>query len=145
MLGDRIREEIARLRNRRGWSRPELGRRLRPQTSGQQIERLEKGLRHLDTDWIERIARAFGIDPVELVAGEEQRFELTPQAADEVALELARFVLRGDEPDQATVDGLAILLQDLFATFAEDPPARRDPQVVRPVIRALARQHDRRS
>jgi hypothetical protein len=117
---------------------------MRPPTSGQQIEKLEKGQRQLDTDWIERIAAAFGIDPAELVAG-EHRFELTEQVAGEVAEVLARFVLRGDEPDQETVQGLAILIQDLSATFADAPEARHDPQLARPVVRALARQHGRRS
>lgn len=144
MLGDRIRSEIMRLRAERGWSRPDLGMRLRPPTSGQQIEKLEKGQRQLDTKWIERIAAGFGMDPAELVAG-EQRFELTEQVASEVAEVMARFVLRGDEPDQETVQGLAILIQDLSATFADAPEARSDPQLARPVVRALARQHGRRS
>jgi hypothetical protein len=121
MLGDRIRSEIMRLRAERGWSRPNLGARLRPPTSGQQIEKLEKGQRG------------------------EQRFELTEQVASEVAEVLARFVLRGDEPDQETVQGLAILIQDLSATFADAPEARHDPQLARPVVRALARRYGRRS
>lgn len=145
VLGDRIRAEIARLREERGWSRPQLGSRLSPPTSGQQIERLEKGLRGLDTDWIERLARAFGVEPEALIGGQEQRYQLTEQVADEVALELARFVLRGAEPDQATLQGLSILIQDLSATFSEDPQAANDAQVARPVVRALARQHGRRS
>jgi hypothetical protein len=144
MLADRIRANIVRLREGKSWSRPELGRRLRPATSGSQIERLEKGWRSLEVDWVEKIAAAFGMDPVELVAG-DQRFELTEQVAGEVAEVLARFVLRGDEPDQETVQGLAILIQDLSATFADEPEARHDPQVARPVVRALARQHGRRS
>lgn len=145
VLGERIRAEIARLREERGWSRPQLGARLTPPTSGQQIERLEKGQRQLDTDWIERIARAFDVEPAVLVGGAEQRYQLTEQVADEVAMELAKFVLRGGEPDQVTLEGLSILIQDLSATFAEDPQARHDAQVVRPVVRALTRRHGRRS
>jgi ribosome-binding protein aMBF1 (putative translation factor) len=107
MLGDRIRSEIMRLRAERGWSRPKLGAMLRPPTSGQQIEKLEKGQRGLEPEWIERIAAAFDIEPETLILG-GQRFELTEQVAGEVAEVMARFVLRGDEPDQETVQGLAI-------------------------------------
>jgi transcriptional regulator with XRE-family HTH domain len=145
VLADRIRANIVRLRDERGWSRPELGRRLNPPTSGSQIERLEKGWRSLEVDWVEKIARALSVEPGELIADEQQRFELTEQVAAEVALELARFVLRGDEPDQETVEGLAMLIQDLSATFADAPEARSDAQVARPVVRALARQRGRRS
>jgi transcriptional regulator with XRE-family HTH domain len=143
MLGDRIRTEIERLRVVRGWSRAELGRRIVPQTSGQQVERLEKGMRQLDTDWIEKIARAFSVDPAALVAGEDRQFELTPQVADEVAHHLARIALRGDEPDPAIVQVLSILLQELSETFVRHPQARRDPEVVRPVIGLLAKRHGR--
>jgi transcriptional regulator with XRE-family HTH domain len=145
MLGDRIRAEIVRRREAKGWSRPQLGARLTPPTSGQQIERLEKGMRQLDTEWLEKLAIALGADPAELVAGEQQRYELTQQVANEVALEMARFVLRGGEPDQETVEGLAILIQGLSATFEDDPQARLDAQVARPVVRALARQLSRPS
>jgi transcriptional regulator with XRE-family HTH domain len=144
MLADRIRANIVRLREAHNWSRPELGRRLRPPTSGSQIERLEKGWRSLEVDWVERIAAALGMDPVELVAG-DQRFELTEQVANEVAEVMARIVLRGDEPDQETVQGLAMLIQELSATFADIPEARSDAQLARPVVRALGRQHGRRS
>jgi ribosome-binding protein aMBF1 (putative translation factor) len=89
MLAERIRSNIVRLREERGWSRPCLGRRLNPPTSGQQIERLEKGTRGLEPEWIEKIARALGVDPIHLIAGEET-FEFTPQVADEIAPLLAR-------------------------------------------------------
>lgn len=145
VLGERIRAEIERLRVVRGWSRPELGRRLNPPTSGQQIERLEKGQRDLDTKWIEKIAKALGVDPAVLVAGEEQQYELTPQVATEVAEHLARLALRGEEPDPAIVQDLAIVIQELSATFAADPQSRHDPQLVRPVARALVRQRGRQS
>lgn len=144
MLAGRIAQNIERLRNARGWSRPALGQRCVPPTSGQQIERLEKNQRRLTIEWIERLAGAFKVDPAELIA-EGSQFELTEQVADEVALTVARFVLRGDEPDQETVQGLSILIQDLSATFSDTPEARLDAQVVRPVVRALARQRDRRS
>lgn len=37
-------------------------------TTPQQISKLEKGERRLTTDWMERIAPAFGVDPAELLA-----------------------------------------------------------------------------
>lgn len=144
MLADDIRANIVRLRETRGWSRPCLGKRLMPPTSGQQIERLEKGQRNLDPDWIERIAKALSVEPVALVAG-EQNFDLTPQVADGIAVHLARFVLRGDEPDQAIVQGLSILLQEMSATFSRNPQARRDPLAARTAVDILARQLSPRS
>jgi transcriptional regulator with XRE-family HTH domain len=145
VLATRISSNIARLRDERGWSRPELGRRCQPPTSGQQIERLEKGQRGLDADWIERIARALGVDPVELVVDEANQFELTPQVADEVAIHLARIVLRGGEPSPAIAQDLSLVIQELSATFARHPQARRDPLSARIATDFLTRQHGRRS
>jgi transcriptional regulator with XRE-family HTH domain len=145
MLATRISENIWRIREAKGLSRTQLAQRCDPVTSSQQIERLEKGERRLTVDWIERIATALDVDPAELIAGEERQFELSPQVADMVALEFARFVTRGDEPDRETVEGLSILVQDLSATFADVPEARRDPQVMRPVLRLLTRQRGRQS
>jgi transcriptional regulator with XRE-family HTH domain len=144
MLADRIRDNIVRLRESRGWSRPELGRRLVPPTSGSQIERLEKGWRSLEVDWVEKIARAFGIDPSELIA-EKETYDLTPPAADAIASLLARFVLRGVEPDQEIVQGLSILLQEMSETFSRNPEARRDPLAARLAVDILARQHGPRA
>lgn len=137
MLAGRISENIMRLREGRGWSRPDLGKRCRPPTSGQQIERLEKGQRQLTVAWIERIARGFGVDPADLIAGEA--FELTPQVAELVARSLGRVVLRGDEPDPAIAGDLAVLLRELFELFARHETMRRDPEAVRPVIDLLTR------
>lgn len=144
MLADKIRVNIIRLRNERGWSRPELGRRLNPPTSGSQIERLEKGWRSLEVDWVEKLARALRVEPAELMNGDEG-FDLTPQVADGVAEHLARIALRGDEPDPAIVQVLSRLLLDLSATFSAHPQARRDPQVALPVIDVLVRKHAERS
>jgi transcriptional regulator with XRE-family HTH domain len=143
VLGVRIRENIKSLRERRGLSRPQLGAMLTPRTSGQQIEKLEKGQRALTVDWIERIAVALEVDPAALVAGESGEFSLTPQVANEAARTLARVALRGAEPDAATVQVLALLLTELFEMFARHPATRNDPQAARPAIDFLARQHGR--
>jgi transcriptional regulator with XRE-family HTH domain len=143
VLSVRIQENIKRLRERRGLSRPQLGARLDPPTSGQQIEKLEKGQRALTVDWIERIAIALDVDPAALVAGESGEFTLTPQVADEVARSIARVALRGAEPDRGTVQVLALLLTELFEMFARHPATRADLQAARPAIDFLARQRDR--
>lgn len=138
MLATRICANIKLLREDRGWSRPQLGQRLNPPTSGQQIEKLEKGDRRLTVEWIERLARALGVDPAELIAGQGEQFSLTEQVADEVALVMGQIALEGAEPDPAIVQVLSLLLRDLSATFARHPQARRDPEVARPVIDLLA-------
>jgi transcriptional regulator with XRE-family HTH domain len=137
MLAGRIAQNIQAMREKRGWSRPDLGKRCQPPTSGQQIERLEKGMRTLSVDWIERVARGFGVDPADLLVGEA--FELTPQVAEMVAASLGRVVLRGDEPDPAIVGDLGVLLRELFELFARHESMRRDPEAVRPVIDVLTR------
>lgn len=57
---------IQALRESKGWSRPKLG--VRMGTSGQQIERLEKGQRNLTQDWIDRAADALGVTPAEIIS-----------------------------------------------------------------------------
>ncbi len=56
---------IEKLRLHRGWSRPELGKRMG--TSGQQVERLEKGTRRLAQAWIDKAAAAFGVSPSKII------------------------------------------------------------------------------
>ncbi len=56
---------IERFRIDRGWSRPELGKRMG--TSGQQIERLEKGQRKLSQDWIDKAAAALEVLPTDII------------------------------------------------------------------------------
>lgn len=143
MLAERVGANVARLRDAKGWSRPELGRRLIPPTSGQQIERLEKNQRELTVGWIERLARALNVDPAELLGDEQQAFTLTGQVADEMASTVARVVLAGAEPSHAIVQDVSLILQELSAMFARHPSARRDPEVARPVIDFVARQHAR--
>lgn len=143
VLAVQIRDNIKRLRLKRRLSRPQLGARLVPRTSGQQIEKLEKGQRALTVDWIERIAVALDVDPAALVAGESGEFSLTPQVADEVARTLARVALKGAEPEHATVQVLSLMLTELFEMFARHPATRDDLQAARPAVDFLARQHGR--
>jgi transcriptional regulator with XRE-family HTH domain len=57
---------IKELREARGWSRAELGRRVG--TSGVQIGRLEEGQRRLTVEWMRSIAEQFGVKPAELLS-----------------------------------------------------------------------------
>lgn len=143
MLTVRIRQNIESLRRARGLSRAQLGQRLSPQTSRQQIEKLEKGERPLTVDWIERIAVALDVDPAALVAGESGEFSLTEPVAAEAARSLVRVALPGVQPSAANVQVLALMLGELVEMFARHPATRTDLQALRPVIDFLARQHGR--
>lgn len=143
MLAGRISANIKLLREARGWSRPQLGAHMTPPTSGQQVEKLEKGDRRLTVDWIERIAAALHVDPAELITGESQQYVMTEQVADVVAYTLARVALQGGEPSQAIVRDLSSILLELSETFAAHPSVRRDPEQARPVIDLLAKQRVR--
>ena len=145
VLATRISENIRRLREERGLSRPQLGLRLNPPTSGQQIEKLEKGERRLTVEWVERLARAMDIDPAELLAGQGQSFSLTESVAREVAQALAIVARQGETPPQAIVEDLALLVQALSETFAKHPQSRYDPEVARPVVDLLAHRFARQS
>lgn len=138
MLADAIATNIRLMREAKGWSRPQLGARMHPPTSGQQVEKLEKRDRRLTVEWIERISHALGVDPADLIAGQGEQFTLTQQVADEVAEALAEIVLQGAAPDPEIVQGVSLILRELSETFSRHPVARRDPEVARPVIDLLA-------
>jgi len=57
---------IAQLREAKGWNRPDLARRMG--TSAQQVERLEKGQRRLAQKWIDLAALAFGVEPADIIS-----------------------------------------------------------------------------
>lgn len=143
MLADAIANNIKLMREAKGWSRPQLGARMSPPTSGQQVEKLEKGDRRLTVEWIERISRGLGVDPADLISGQGEGFTLTEQVADEVAGALAEIVLQGGSPDPEIVRGVSLILRELSETFARHPGARRDPEVARPVIDLLANRFSR--
>lgn len=64
---------IAELRKKKGLTFAELGEAAG--TSGQQIERLEKGQRKLTQEWMSRIASALGCKPIDLLVDEENAFQ----------------------------------------------------------------------
>lgn len=57
---------IEKLREARGWARPELAKRMG--TSPQQVERLEKGQRKLSQEWIDKAAHAFSVAPADIIS-----------------------------------------------------------------------------
>lgn len=138
------------IRERQKLSRPELAALVRPVTTGQQIERLEKGQRKLSLDWVEKIARALHVNPLQLImplqwceenlAGPRLK-ALDAQVAEQVALSIAKVVLRGKAPEAELLANLAALLQDLFATFAEHRATTVDPLASAPVIDILTRKY----
>lgn len=105
--GMAVANNIERLREARGWKRPELARRM--DTSPQQIERLEKGQRRLTQDWIERAAEAFGIPAVDII---------TPLPDADVARTQPGKSELGDEADFVTVQQVDFSY-GLGATFAD--------------------------
>ena len=144
MLADAIRENVVRLREARGWSRPDLAGRVTPKTSYQQIERLEKGERKLTIEWIERLAGAFKIEPHELMGGQAEaaapvNVTLEEPVAMSVARTFARVALGEAEPDESLVKDLSLMLQEIVATFAKHPTTRHDPLLVQPVVDLLER------
>lgn len=145
MLAGKIGGNVKALRKAKGWSLEKLAARVEPPSSYQQISRLEKGDRTLSVQWVERIAKALDVDPVELIAAdrrvEPQAFSLDEQVANEVARTLARVALEGEEPENGTVQALSLILQELTATFSAHPQAYRDPAVARPVVDLASRRY----
>lgn len=88
---------IARLREEKRWSRPDLAKRMN--TSPQQVERLEKGLRNLRQEWIDRAADALGVTPADIItplpddftastsAGRPLPGDIDPEDADSVQIQ----------------------------------------------------------
>lgn len=68
-MENRIRE----LREARGWSLDDLAREIKRatgyETGRQQISKLELGKLRLKTDWMDRIAKAMGVEPWQLLPG----------------------------------------------------------------------------
>ena len=65
-LSEAIPNRVRALRQERGWSLAELAE--RSGTTASQIMKLEKSMRRLDFDWVERLAQAFGITDRELLS-----------------------------------------------------------------------------
>lgn len=66
-----MRNRITELRNARGWSMRELA--ARTNSSASSINALEKGKTRLNSDWIERLCKAFSIEPEELLGFDDDK------------------------------------------------------------------------
>lgn len=144
MLGRVIGENIKAARKARGLSLEKLAERIEPKTSYQQLSRIEKGTRTLSVDWVERIAKALRVDPIELIKPDQPKPidpRLDEQVANELGRTLAQLALQGAEPDEGIVEVLALALQELTATFLTHPQAYRDPEVARPVLDLVGRRY----
>lgn len=142
MLEERIRGNMLALREAADLSRPQLAALCVPKTSGQQIERIEKGQRRLTIEWIERIAKALRVEPEMLVGGGVAEFTLSQPVAEEAASAIVT-VATGNRPDPATVQVVAVLLKALLETFVRHPEARGDLGAARPIVDFLTRQFSR--
>ena len=148
MLAKEIGANIQSARKLRGWSLQKLAAKIEPSTSYQQLGRLETGDRPLTLDWIERIAKALEVEPIELLAPGSatprgpQAIHLDEQVAVEAARSLAAAAL-GDEPDWGRVQAVSEVLRELLLTFSEYPEARADVRVARPAIAAVGRRFAR--
>jgi transcriptional regulator with XRE-family HTH domain len=149
-LGKRIGAAIKRAREDRGWGLEKLAARIDATTKPAKpthyttISRLEKGERRLTLDWVEAIAKAMSVDPIELMTeshGSAPLFILGEQVANEIARSLAMVALDGEEPEPGTVQAIALMLQELTATFSAHPQAYTDPAVARPVVALASRRH----
>jgi len=125
---------IQRFREERGWKRPELARRMR--TSPQQIERLEKGMRDLRLDWIDRAAEAFGVTPAEIISplAEGHRLPAEPDIPPTVSASRSDGSITIRQIDLSFAMGPGTNLDD----YAEEMPIEFDAGVLRALTRSPA-------
>lgn len=142
MLEGRIRANMMALREAADLSRPQLGALCEPKTSGQQIERIEKGQRRLTIEWIERIAKALRVEPEMLVGGDVHQFTLARPVAELAAAAMVR-TATGNQPDQVGTEIGSLYLIALLETFVRYPEARGDLAAARPIVDFLSRQFSR--
>jgi repressor LexA len=63
---------IRRLRKERGWTMQELADRVEGQPHFTTIAKLERNLRGLSADWIDKLSKALGVAPEDLIAPADQ-------------------------------------------------------------------------
>jgi phage repressor protein C with HTH and peptisase S24 domain len=123
---------IQLFREQRGWSRPELGKRMG--TSGQQVERLEKGQRRLAQEWIDRAADALEVEPSSIIAR---------VANSDVGLEVIQpdnkpthTVDAGEVVDMISVDlSLSMGPGTVIEEYPEEEPIKFDLALLRSITR----------
>ncbi|MFC4255410.1 helix-turn-helix transcriptional regulator [Croceibacterium xixiisoli] len=122
---------IERLRLDRGWSRPQLGKRMG--TSGQQIERLEKGQRTLKQEWIDKAATALGVTPSDIITPLPAGYALSGQTE----------VLPADDPNEIVqIQRLDLSLSmgpgTVIDDYVEAEPVSFDLAFIRRITRSPA-------
>ncbi len=138
MLAERIGANITAARESRmpRMSLEKLAAKINPPTSYQHLSRLEKGKAPLTIEWIEKIAKALKVDPMELIAGPLEAPSasvprLSEQVATEAARTLAAVALKDPDPDEDTVQLVSLALQELLQTFSRRPEAASDAALAR--------------
>lgn len=137
MLEQQIRNRIRniRLSKKPGkWPLEKVAAKCDPPTRYQTIGKLEQGKMPLTIEWVERLAGALEVDPLELLVGERQSGatpELNEQAANAYAATLAALATGDPSPDEGIVQVVALALRGIVRTIAEDPEAASDPKTAR--------------
>jgi transcriptional regulator with XRE-family HTH domain len=133
--------KAARLAKTPKVSLEKLAARIEPPTRYQTISKLENGERPITIEWVERIATALEIDPMEILAPElsarEDATARTLHLDEQVAIEAARSLAAaalGEEPSIGTVQAVASVLRRLVELFSTHPEASTDLRVARPAI-----------
>ena len=67
-MTDPVSARLKQLRMARGWSLAKLG-----ETSGQNVSKIELGKARMTLDWVTKFARAFDIEPLELMRAESEQ------------------------------------------------------------------------
>jgi transcriptional regulator with XRE-family HTH domain len=146
MLNRKVGQRLKTARKAKGLSLERLAERIEPATNYQTLQKLESGERPITMEWIERIAAGLGMEPMELLTGNEvpSREGLTPQVANELGRTLAGLAL-GKEPTPGTVAVLSEALLEITATFLAHPAAYRDANIARPVVEMAGRRAAQRA
>lgn len=106
-LPNRIRE----LRNARGWTLGQLGDRIGCGTT--YLSNIERGERELSFYWMKRLAKAFKVEPADLLTAKDNSRSLTAEEH-----ELVNLFQRGDEGQRRQMLGMARLLVGAQASKA---------------------------
>jgi transcriptional regulator with XRE-family HTH domain len=145
MLNDRVGANIRAAREARGLSLQKLAVML-GEKHWQTIQKLETGASGISIEWVERIAKALDIDPVELISPETFRalkeapptgpqvIHLDEQVASEAARSLATAATGDPEPSWGKTQAVALVLRELLVLFSSHPEAAQDVRVARPAL-----------
>jgi phage repressor protein C with HTH and peptisase S24 domain/DNA-binding XRE family transcriptional regulator len=99
-MTDPVSARLKQLRIARGWSLAKLGEMVG--TSGQNVSKIELGKARMTLDWVTKFARAFGIEPLELMRDEPaHRVGAAPPTS--VAAESARLEVQQHSVDPRDV------------------------------------------